>query len=392
MRGTTAGPSPWIRSSPCPISDGKAHRHPPVPTGMSMRIGSQRLIRAVPSSAYLCCVGCIETVQGSCAWSEAKVALCWLTLAPVLPKMTSAAIWSSGRRGKPTGSCVRKSTDGVTGVATRARAPPPCSRSAILPTSAALSPRCPRWARGCRGGLPAGARGLCGLAPGNPLDRAAVLGRRRGLIRSRPGGAVTLVRENGKTLAEARVEVAKTADFLDFYASFARQPLGRDPRRRARRDADHRALRAHRGGAGDTPWNDPLLTPARKLGPGPHRRERGRAQARPPDTADRAVAGRPARVRRPARRGARPGNRPRSGHLRSPALPPRPGRADLHGLHGDRRLPARGAVRRNVRCRPRPAARTRRSCWPTPTWTWPPTRWPRPRSGRRASGAPRRAA
>src|SRR3984957_14879701 len=61
----------------------------------------------------------------------------------------------------------------------------------------------------------------------NPLDRAAVLARAAGLIRARAeDGAVTLVRENGKTLAEARVEVTKTADFLDYYASFARQPWG----------------------------------------------------------------------------------------------------------------------------------------------------------------------
>ena len=60
-----------------------------------------------------------------------------------------------------------------------------------------------------------------------PLDRAAVLARCAGLIRARAeDGAVILVRENGKTLAEARVEVAKTADFLDYYASFARQPWG----------------------------------------------------------------------------------------------------------------------------------------------------------------------
>jgi acyl-CoA reductase-like NAD-dependent aldehyde dehydrogenase len=59
------------------------------------------------------------------------------------------------------------------------------------------------------------------------LDRAAVLSRCADLIRSQAGdGAVTLVRENGKTLAEARVEVTKTADFLDYYASFARQPWG----------------------------------------------------------------------------------------------------------------------------------------------------------------------
>ena len=102
----------------------------------------------------------------------------------------------------------------------------------------------------------------------NPLDRAAVLARCADLIRARAeDGAVTLVRENGKTLAEARVEVTKTADFFDYYASFARQPLGE-------------ILADARGGTQTTvryepvgvvlaitPWNDPLLTPARKLGP-----------------------------------------------------------------------------------------------------------------------------
>jgi len=83
------------------------------------------------------------------------------------------------------------------------------------------------------------------------LDRAAVLIRAAGLIRSRAEeGAVTLVRENGKTLAEARVEVTKTADFLDYYASFAVSRWG-DPRRRAARHADDRPDRAGRRRAGD---------------------------------------------------------------------------------------------------------------------------------------------
>ena len=101
-----------------------------------------------------------------------------------------------------------------------------------------------------------------------PLDRAAVLSRGADLIRLRAeDGAVTVVRENGKTLAEARVEVTKTADFLDYYASFARQPWGE-------------ILTDARPGTATTarvepvgvvlaicPWNDPLITPARKLGP-----------------------------------------------------------------------------------------------------------------------------
>jgi len=102
----------------------------------------------------------------------------------------------------------------------------------------------------------------------NPLDRAAVLARTAGLIRaSIEDGAVTLVRENGKTLAEARVEVTKTADFLDYYASLARQPWGEllaDAR-----PGTATSVRAEPVGVvlAICPWNDPLITPARKLGP-----------------------------------------------------------------------------------------------------------------------------
>ena len=101
-----------------------------------------------------------------------------------------------------------------------------------------------------------------------PLDRAAVLARCADLIRDRAeDGAVILVRENGKTLAEARVEVAKTADFLDYYASFARQPWGEllaDAR-----PGTQTSARVEPVGVvlAICPWNDPLITPARKLGP-----------------------------------------------------------------------------------------------------------------------------
>jgi aldehyde dehydrogenase (NAD+) len=101
-----------------------------------------------------------------------------------------------------------------------------------------------------------------------PLDRAAVLASCAGLVRSRArDGAVTLVRENGKTLAEASAEVAKTADFFDYYASFGRQPWGEilaDAR-----GGTQTTVRAEPAGVvlAITPWNDPLLTPARKLGP-----------------------------------------------------------------------------------------------------------------------------
>lgn len=101
-----------------------------------------------------------------------------------------------------------------------------------------------------------------------PLERASVMSRTADLIRERAeDGAVILVKENGKTLAEARVEVGKTADFLDYYASFARQPWGEilsDAR-----PGTQTSVRVEPVGVvlAITPWNDPLITPGRKLGP-----------------------------------------------------------------------------------------------------------------------------
>jgi acyl-CoA reductase-like NAD-dependent aldehyde dehydrogenase len=101
-----------------------------------------------------------------------------------------------------------------------------------------------------------------------PLQRAAVMSAAARLLRERTGEiARELVSEMGKTLAEATVEVTKAADFLEYYASMARLPLGVEL-------ADGRpnvkvAVRNEPVGIVllITPWNDPLLTPARKLAP-----------------------------------------------------------------------------------------------------------------------------
>lgn len=71
----------------------------------------------------------------------------------------------------------------------------------------------------------------------------------------------------GEVPAMGAGEVAKTADFLDYYASFARQPWGEilaDAR-----PGTQTSVRVEPVGVvlAITPWNDPLLTPARKLGP-----------------------------------------------------------------------------------------------------------------------------
>ena len=102
----------------------------------------------------------------------------------------------------------------------------------------------------------------------NPLRRAEVLALAAADLRHRAGEvAADLVAEMGKTRAEADAEVTKAADFLDYYASWARQPYGEliaDGR-----PGTHTSVRREPLGVVTlvTPWNDPLLTPARKLAP-----------------------------------------------------------------------------------------------------------------------------
>ena len=79
--------------------------------------------------------------------------------------------------------------------------------------------------------------------------------------------ALLIVHEMGKTLAEARVEVKKTADFFDYYAGQARLPYG-ELLADARPGTYARVIHEPLGVVLlITPWNDPLLTPARKMGP-----------------------------------------------------------------------------------------------------------------------------
>src|SRR5882762_1071105 len=59
------------------------------------------------------------------------------------------------------------------------------------------------------------------------LARAAVLSKAAQILRGdRDDVARGISLENGKTLAEANIEVEKSADFLDFYAATARMPQG----------------------------------------------------------------------------------------------------------------------------------------------------------------------
>jgi aldehyde dehydrogenase (NAD+) len=100
------------------------------------------------------------------------------------------------------------------------------------------------------------------------LARAKILAQAATLLRARAAEiARCVVTENGKTMTEARGEVEKAADFLEYYAGQAREAYGslvHDARPETRTSY-------HREPIGVvlavTPWNDPLLTPARKLAP-----------------------------------------------------------------------------------------------------------------------------
>ena len=100
------------------------------------------------------------------------------------------------------------------------------------------------------------------LERGNTLIRAANLLRERIEDVAR---AVAL--EMGKTLAEAKTEVASSANFFEYFGGLARRPFGhlladRRPNTRAWTQLEPLGVVLL-----ITPWNDPVATPARKLAP-----------------------------------------------------------------------------------------------------------------------------
>ncbi|MGW2175387.1 aldehyde dehydrogenase family protein [Streptomyces sp. NPDC001705] len=111
-------------------------------------------------------------------------------------------------------------------------------------------------------------RAFPGWKRAGPFERAGVLTRAARLLRERLDAiAADVTAENGKTLAEARGETGKAADFLDYYAGLARQGYGTllhdarpDTRTHTQREPIGVILVI-------SPWNDPLITPARKLAP-----------------------------------------------------------------------------------------------------------------------------
>lgn len=102
----------------------------------------------------------------------------------------------------------------------------------------------------------------------SPLKRMEIMFGAARIMRGRLDElARIIVQENGKTLAEAKGEVAKSAEFLEYYAGMGRDQLGyliAD----ARPDTSARVIYEPIGIVlAITPWNDALLTPCRKLAP-----------------------------------------------------------------------------------------------------------------------------
>ncbi|MER5429955.1 aldehyde dehydrogenase family protein [Streptomyces sp. NPDC002588] len=102
----------------------------------------------------------------------------------------------------------------------------------------------------------------------SPFERARVFIDAARLIRERVDEiAADVTAENGKTLGEATGETLKAADFLEYYAGLARQGYGtllHDVRPRHRTHTQREPIGVI---LVISPWNDPLITPARKLAP-----------------------------------------------------------------------------------------------------------------------------
>ena len=97
-------------------------------------------------------------------------------------------------------------------------------------------------------------------------ERAKLLRKVADLIRERQDAiARTLVMEQGKPLAEARIEVAVSADFIEWSADEGRRVYGRivPGRGNARQLVVSEPVGVV---AAFTPWNFPAMMPARKLG------------------------------------------------------------------------------------------------------------------------------
>src|SRR5262245_3096807 len=98
-------------------------------------------------------------------------------------------------------------------------------------------------------------------------DRARIIRKAADLMRERHEPiAKALVQEQGKVYAEARMEVITSADIIEWYAEEGRRSYGRIVPGRAKGTRQLVVQEPVGIVAAFTPWNFPVLTPARKIG------------------------------------------------------------------------------------------------------------------------------
>jgi succinate-semialdehyde dehydrogenase/glutarate-semialdehyde dehydrogenase len=115
--------------------------------------------------------------------------------------------------------------------------------------------------------LEAAKKGFAQWKATSAYDRAKIMSKAAALMRERHDAiAKIMVQEQGKVYVEARAEVIVSADIIDWYAEEGRRSYGRIIPGRGK-GVRQLVLQEPIGVvAAFTPWNFPVLTPARKIG------------------------------------------------------------------------------------------------------------------------------
>jgi len=115
--------------------------------------------------------------------------------------------------------------------------------------------------------LEAAQKGFAAWRTTSAYDRARIMRKAADLMRERHDAiAKIMVQEQGKTYVEARAEVMTSADIIDWYAEEGRRAYGRIVPGRIKGTRQLVIQEPVGIVAAFTPWNFPVLTPARKIG------------------------------------------------------------------------------------------------------------------------------
>jgi succinate-semialdehyde dehydrogenase/glutarate-semialdehyde dehydrogenase len=115
--------------------------------------------------------------------------------------------------------------------------------------------------------LEAARKGLAEWRVTSAYDRARIMHKAADLMRERHDAiSKTLVQEQGKVYGEAKAEVMTSADIIDWYAEEGRRSYGRIVPGRQKGTRQLVVQEPVGVVAAFTPWNFPVLTPARKIG------------------------------------------------------------------------------------------------------------------------------